>query len=46
LLIDRQLRVTDDVCEQNMRDFQLNLPFDFGSHLDSHGDARRNDTLK
>src|SRR6266496_2653657 len=31
--MDRQLRVTDDVCEQHMRDFQLNFFFDLGRHM-------------
>jgi hypothetical protein len=29
-----------------MRDFQLNFFFNLGSHMDSHGNARRRDTLK
>jgi len=29
-----------------MRDFELDLFFYFGGHLDSHGNARRDDTLK
>src|SRR6266699_4523308 len=37
--MDRQLRVTDDVCEQHMRDFQLNFFFNLGSHTASHGNA-------
>src|SRR5215831_14255853 len=44
--MDRQFRVTDDVCEQHMGDFQLNFLFNLSSHLDSHGNARREDTLK
>src|SRR6266480_787116 len=31
--MDRQLRVTDDVCEQHMRDLELNFFFNFGSHV-------------
>src|SRR5436190_24203801 len=30
--MDRQLRVTDDVCEQHMRDLELNFLFNLGSH--------------
>jgi hypothetical protein len=41
LLIDRQLGVTDDVCEQDMRDFELNFLFNLSSHMASHGNARR-----
>src|SRR5262249_754931 len=37
LLIDRQLRVADDVCEQDMCDLQLDFLFNLGSHMDSHG---------
>ena len=44
-MADRQLRVTDNVCEQYMRDFKLDLFLNFGGHLDLHGNARRNDTL-
>jgi hypothetical protein len=29
-----------------MRDFEFDLFLNFGGHLDSHGNARRNDTLK
>jgi hypothetical protein len=29
-----------------MRDFQLNFFFDLGSHMDSHGNTPRHDTLK
>jgi hypothetical protein len=29
-----------------MRDFKFDLFLNFGGHLDSHGNARRNDTLK
>jgi hypothetical protein len=29
-----------------MRDFEFDLFLNFGSHMDSHGNARRNDTLK
>jgi len=46
LLIDRQLRITDDVREQHMRDFQLNFLFNLGSHMDSHGNTPRKNTLK
>jgi hypothetical protein len=35
LLVNQQLRVTDDVYEQDMRDLQLNLLFNFGGHLRS-----------
>ncbi len=31
--MDRQLRVTDDVCEQQMRDFELDLFFNLGGHI-------------
>jgi hypothetical protein len=44
--MDRQLRVTDNVCEQYMGDFKLDLFLNFGGHLDLHGNVRRNDTLK
>ena len=44
--MDRQLRVTDDVCEQDMRDFQLNFLFNLDSHVDSRGNAYDKDTLK
>ncbi len=40
----RQLRVTDNVREQNMRDFELNFLFNLGSHMDSHGNAPCKDT--
>src|SRR5947199_2667650 len=43
--MDRQLRVTDNVCEQHMRDLELNFLFNLGGHMDSHGIARRKDTL-
>jgi hypothetical protein len=32
LLIDRQLRVTDNVCEQDMRDLELDFLFNLGGH--------------
>jgi hypothetical protein len=38
--IDRQLRVTDDVCEQHMRDLQLDFFFDLGGHTDLYGNSR------
>ena len=44
--MDRQLRVTDNICEQYMRDFELNFLCNLGSHMDSHGNTPRNDTLK
>src|SRR5438445_1919907 len=31
--MDRQLRVTDDVCEQDMRDLELDLFLNFGGHV-------------
>src|SRR3954447_23807559 len=43
--MDRQLRVTDDVCEQHMRDLELNFLCNLGSHMGSHGNARRKNTL-
>jgi hypothetical protein len=46
LLVNRELGVTDNVEKENMRDFEFDLFFNFDSHLDSHGNARRNDTLK
>jgi hypothetical protein len=46
LLMDRQLRVTDNLCEQHMRDLELNFLFNLGGHMDSHGNARRKDTLE
>ena len=46
LLVNRELRVTDNVDEENVRYFQLDLFLNFGGHLDSHGNARRNDSLK
>ena len=46
LVVNRKLRVTDNICEQHMRDFQLNFLFNLGSHMDLHGNARRTDTLK
>src|SRR5438874_11092326 len=33
--MDRQFRVTDDVCEHHMRYFELNFLFNLGSHMDS-----------
>src|SRR6266567_3740059 len=33
LLMDRQLRVTDNICEQYMRDFELNFLCNLGSHV-------------
>ena len=33
LLVDRKLRVTNNVDEKNMRDFELDLLFDFSGHL-------------
>jgi hypothetical protein len=44
--MDRQLRVTDEICEQHMGDFELNFLFNLGSHLDSHGNSHPKDTLK
>src|SRR5207237_8555007 len=46
LVVNRKLRVANDVDEQDMGDFELDLFLNFGGHLDSHGNARRNDTLK
>jgi hypothetical protein len=46
LLINGELRVSDNVDEENVRDFQLNFFFNLGRHMDSHGNARRDDTLK
>jgi hypothetical protein len=46
LLVNRELGVTDNVEEEDMRDLELDLFLNFGSHMDSHGNARRNDTLK
>jgi hypothetical protein len=46
LLVNGELRVTDNVDEENVRDFQFDLFPNFGGHLDSHGNARREDTLK
>ena len=31
---------------RDMRDFELDLFLNLGGHLDSHGNTRRNDTLK
>src|SRR5262245_66002335 len=44
--IDRHFRIADDVCEQYLRDFKLDLFSNRGSHLDSHGNAQREDILK
>jgi hypothetical protein len=44
--MDRQLRVTDNVCEQHMRDFQLNFFLNLSGHMDSRGNACDKDTLK
>ena len=33
LLMDRQLRVTDNVCEQHMGDLKLDLFLDLGRHV-------------
>jgi len=46
LLVNRELGVTDNVEKEHMRDFELDLFFNFGGHLDSHGNARRDDILK
>ena len=46
LLVNGELRVTDNVDEENVGDFQLNFFFNQGRHMDSHGNARREDTLK
>jgi len=46
LLVNRELGVTDNVEKEHMRDFEFDLFGNFGSHMDSHGNARRNDTLK
>ena len=43
---DQQFGVTDNVEKEDMRDFELDLFLNFGGHLDSHGNARRDDTLK
>src|SRR4029450_11385837 len=37
----RQLRVTDDVCEQHMRDFELNFLFNLGGHTSVRGTTAR-----
>src|SRR5262245_45056241 len=34
--MDRQLRVTDNVREQHMRDLKLNFPLNLGSHAESY----------
>src|SRR6266516_477455 len=44
LLVNRKLGVTNDVNEQDMRDFQLDLLVDLGGHVGSRarvGDAQR-----
>jgi len=41
LLVNRELGVTDNVEKEHMRDFKLDLFLKLGSHLDSHGNARR-----
>jgi hypothetical protein len=46
LVVNRKLRVANDVDEQNMGDLKLNFFFNLGRHMDSHGNARREDTLK
>src|SRR5215469_3604062 len=46
LLIDGQLRVADDVCEQHMRNFELNFLFNLSSHMASHGMPVARDALK
>ena len=46
LLVNRELGVTDNVEKEHMRDLELDLFLNFGGHLDLHGNARRNDTLK
>jgi hypothetical protein len=33
LVINRKLRVTNDIDEQDMRDFELDLLFNFSGHL-------------
>ena len=44
--MDRQFRVTDDVCEQDMGNLELNFLFNLSSHMDSHGNTPRKNTLK
>jgi hypothetical protein len=44
--VNRELGVTDNVDEENVRDLKLDLFLKLGSHLGSHGDTRRDDTLK
>ena len=39
-------KVTDDLKKEHMRDFELDLFLNLGGHLDSHGGARRDDTLE
>jgi hypothetical protein len=46
LLMDRQLRVTDDVCEQHMCDLEVDLLLNLSRHMDSRGNAHHRDTLK
>jgi len=46
LVVNRKLRVANDVDEQDMGDFKLDLFRNFDGHLDSHGNARHDDTLK
>jgi hypothetical protein len=46
LIVNRELGVTDNVEKEDMRDFEFDLFLNFGGHLDLHGNARRNDTLK
>jgi hypothetical protein len=46
LLVNRELGVTDNVQKEDMRDFKFDLFLNFGGHLDLHGNARRDDTLK
>jgi hypothetical protein len=46
LELNGELGVTDNVEKEDMRDFELDLFLKLGSHLGSHGNARRNDTLK
>jgi hypothetical protein len=33
--MDRQLRVTDDICEQHMRDLKLNLLLNLSRHIET-----------
>jgi len=46
LLVNRELGVTDNVEKEDMSDFEFDLFLNFGSNIDSHGYAQRNDTLK